>query len=677
MIKPMYLVFFLTLSLLACNNEELFVEPIADAVVDGTAPEDTDPVAPPTTTPCDFNLATVTANSTVIINCVMDLGGQTITLPNNVTIVYEGGDIVNGTINFGNTNVVSGELLNSTLTIAGSKPQTKDPVFNFDPKRWGIVEGVVPDDVAFKNKSILETLFVEIRSMGITTFSIDKMDAYFKVDGALNQGVPETHAINIPSGFNLVMSANTHLRMQPNGHFRAALLAIYNEKNITVSGGYLHGDREQHNYNSGYVDSDGSTGPSNEWVHTMLIKGGENIIIDGVTFQDATGDGLQISGIYPYYDSRRIRSKEIKIINNSFFRARRINLTLTDCEQIIIENNKFIDGGIDMPNSNGTAPSCDFNIEAFRGRDSSGKLIEYERVSNVYISNNIQKLSNSASQPRAGGFYFSHGNGPIVFEKNEVESIVYFSVVDGVKIHDNILKGGVGAGIASNTYRNDFVYGNEVYNNKIFGTVNVAGNGVTVRDNEIEGVDGIYLGAGAKDSGLGVSNSLIKNNTIKANGRGIVAINTTTNTVIEGNTIDMLGGSTYAFALYNNWEGELGIMSANFVVQNNIVTGTKGNDTGAPTSVIGANSISVLNNSLGAILISGGKNTIFKNNIVDAELNKSGFEFTADCPNSNFSENTITIYSSKTPLAISLVKLAQGIKLSSSLSMENNELIKK
>jgi hypothetical protein len=681
--KPMLLLFFITLSFASCNNEELFIDDVVEVVDDTPIDPDNPPVEDPNSgstdasAPCDFTLDAVQSGDTVIINCMMDLGGATINLPSNVTIVYEGGDIINGTINFSDSSVISGELLNASLTLSGATPLLKDPVFNFDPTRWGIVEGIVSDEIALSNRDILEGMFLTTKDMGVTTFSIDNLDAYFKVDGYLNEGVPETHAVNIPSDFNLVMSDNTHLRMQPNGHFRASLLAIYNTKNITVTGGYLHGDREEHNYNSNFIDSDGSTGPSYEWVNAMSIKGGENITIKEVTFLDAAGDGLQISSIYHYFDPRNIRSKNIEIFNNKFVRNRRMNLTLTDCEQIYIENNEFIDGGIDMPNSNGVAPSCDFNIEPFRSRDSNGNLIEYQRVSHVYIRNNKQTLSHLESKSMAGGFYFSHGNGPIIFENNEIESIVYFSTVEGVIIRDNILKGGVGAGIASNTNRTDFVFGNEVYNNKITGTVVVAGNGVTVRDNEIEGGDGIYLGAGAKESSLGVSNAVIKDNNIKASGRGIVAINTTSNTIIEGNTIDMLTGSTSALTLYNSWDERDVGTSANFVVRNNTVTGVKGNDTGAPTSVIGASSISIINNSLGAILVSGGKNTIFKNNNVDVELNKSAFEFLADCPNSIFSDNTITLYTSKTPLQIGLVKLASGVQLSSSLLMENNQIIEK
>ncbi len=674
-VKKMCFVMFLVISFISCNNEELFVEPINEVEEEentDTPKDNEDPVIDATEA-CDFTVDDIQPNSEVIIDCILDLGGETFTLPENVTFIFDGGDIKNGTLNFSGGSVIDGALMNNTLTIGGTKPQVKDPVFTFIPSRWGIVEGVVSDDVARNNRDIIESIMFDIKDFGVHTFQINKMDAYFKIDGLLNESVPELHAINIPSDFNLKMSNETHFRMQPHGHFRASLIAIYDAENITVTGGNLHGEREQHNYNSNFVDSDGATGPSHEWVNTMAIKGGRNIIIDGVTFEDAAGDGIVISSIYFYYEARHIRSKQIQVINNTFKRARRINLTLVNCEQITINNNDFIDGGADLANSTGTAPSCDFNMEPVRSWNGD-ELIEYERVSDVTISNNRQHFSASNTDESGGGFYFSHGNGPIVFENNEIDSNVSFSTVEGLIIRNNTINSGINAGIPSNSDRVDFVFGNEIYGNTINGGVKVGGNGVAVTDNDIEGNIGVYLGAGAKSDDVGVTNSLIKGNRIKANQRGIMAINSTSNTVIEENTVDMLDGSTFALNLYNSWAGT---GDANFVVKNNIVTGTKGNDTGAPTSLIGANSISVLNNKLGSVQITDGGNIEFKNNDIDAEINKDGLIFNSDCPNSTFTENNITLYTSKTPLNIEWVKIKDGVQLSNSVTVDANTFIEK
>ncbi|TXE11666.1 hypothetical protein FUA26_06245 [Seonamhaeicola algicola] len=683
---PLLALCVFSFNVVSCNNEELFVE---ETLIEETpeeeaeeTPEDTeeDPteddtdtteetVAADPTQPCDFTLTNLAPNSTVIINCIMDLEGATVDIPAGVTIVYEGGDIINGTLNFLGDAEIGGELLNDTFTITGTTPQVKADYFQLIPERWGIVEGKVNDEVARNNRDILEATFFKLHDLGIATVKIDAMDAYFKVDGYLNEGVPEVHAVNLPSDFTLEMTDNTHLRMQPNGHFRASLMAIYDEKNITVRGGFLHGERNEHNYNSGFVDSDGTTSGSHEWVHTMAIKGGENIVIDGVTFQDATGDGISISSIYFYFDSRHIRSKNIRIINNKFLRARRINLTLVNCEDIYIENNEFIDGGVDTPNSKGTAPSCQFNIEPVRHWDN-GTLVEYERVSDVYMRNNKGILTGATG----GGFNISHGNGPIIFENNTIDSSVSYTTAEGVIIRNNVVNKYIKAGNPSNYNRTDFVFGNKVYGNKVYGGIVVGGNGVDIYDNDIEGDIGIYLGAGAKDSSLGVSNTTITNNSIKAKSRGIMAINATNNTLIEGNTIEMLEGSTFALNLYNTWSEN---SSSNFVVNNNIVTGTRTNESGAHTSLIGANSIRVTNNKLGCTIITGGQNTVFTGNVIDAEINKDGLVFNEDCPNSSFTDNTIILYTSKTPLKIKPINYKDGLTLSTSVQISNNEVVEK
>ncbi len=65
-IKPMLFVFLLMISLVSCNNEELFVEnTIVEDTEEPTTPEDNDTggeetaATPRVTTPCDFNLNNV------------------------------------------------------------------------------------------------------------------------------------------------------------------------------------------------------------------------------------------------------------------------------------------------------------------------------------------------------------------------------------------------------------------------------------------------------------------------------------------------------------------------------------------------------------------------------------------------------------------------------------------
>jgi hypothetical protein len=621
--------------------------------------------------------------STIDLNCSLNLEGQTVTLPADVTFLSDGGEISNGILSFSSTGKIDGELLNSEFIVEGDSVELTSDTFNFYSNKWGIVEGEVSDDTARNNRDILESLFLTIKDLNGSTFIIDEFDAYFKVDGLLSEAVPTNQGINIPSDFNLVMSDNTHLRMQPNGHFRASLLSIYNESNITVSGGFLHGDRDEHDYDSGYVDSDGSVGATNEWVHTMVIKAGQNVTIDGVTFMDATGDGISISGIGFYYQEDHIRSSEITITNSSFYRARRTNIVITNGYEITIESNNIIDGGIDTDNSTGTAPSSNLNIEASRAYDSEGNLIEYERVNNVYIRNNIQKVNDKEANPNSGQIQISHANGPIIIEENEmINTGVSFYTANGIQIINNTLtEGGISAGAAENFGRDDVVYDNVISGNNVItsGTaMNIAGNGVEVTSNHFEGTVGASFGAGAKTEDYGASNIEFTNNTVVGTSRGITTNNTMYNVLIDNNDIDLTDTAAFSAYLINRWS-EDNDDEADFVFSNNNITGQEeGSESGAPTLQLSGNSMTIENNSLGSLQISSsGNNLNILSNEIEAPIHKSGVTMSLDITNTAFDSNKVIIYPSLTNTSVECIKYTAGDseELSSSVTFNEEECI--
>ncbi len=429
-IKPMYVLCFMVLALVSCNNEELFVEPTSEVVVedDTTVPADDDTVAiPRVTTPCDFNLSNVAANATVIINCVMDLGGQSITLPAGVTLVYEGGDIVNGTINFGTSNVVSGELLNSSLTIAGTKPQMKDTTFNFDPKRWGIVEGWTTSAIAQKNNNILDGMMLQTRNMGVTTFKINKMDAYFETSfvtsTTTNQNYYPSEAVNVPSNFELIMTDETILRQYPVGDKKVpALLVVYDAENVTIRGGVLYGDRDIRVYQKENEEY-GS--------HLLHIRSGRNVVVDGVKFTMASVGGLFINSDGFTFNPDYNPTNNVLIKNCVFDKNRMMSLVITDGTNIIIENNEFIDTAQPTAKSDAGVVRWAMNFEPVRSRDPiTGELIEYQKVNNVIVRNNKERGSAN------GGFLVFAGDH-VTFENNDMESQITFSLASNIKILNN------------------------------------------------------------------------------------------------------------------------------------------------------------------------------------------------------------------------------------------------
>ena len=677
---------FIILFLYSCNNDDTSVNSNSDENTEengeenGGGNEDNDEPLITAIEPCTLSDFNIEESSTVIIDCLLDLEGQNIDIPSGVTFQFDGGDIFNGTLNFGTNGQIDGELLNSELIISGDIQLTSNE-FQFHPDRWKIVEGKVDDETARNNRDFLENLFLEIKDLGANTFVIDDLDAYFKVDGYLNEAIPTNQGINIPSDYNLVMSDNTHLRMQPNGHFRNCLVGIYNESNITITGGFLHGEREEHDYNSGFVDSDGSTGASNGWLHCMRIKGGQDIIIDGVTFMDPAGDGINISGINHFFQPDHVKSTNITIKNCEFYRARRTNVVITSGDEITIENNRIEDGGIDMENSTGTAPSSNFNIEAVRSYDSDGNLIEYQRVNNVYLRNNIQVVNDKEANPNAGSFQISHANGPIIIEGNEmINTGVGFFTADGVEIKNNtITNGSITAGSAENFGRESVVYDNIVSGNVVVtdGTaINISGNGVIVRDNEFEGVIGVSFGPGATDESKGASNIEFTNNTIVGSNRGIMTNNTMHNVTIDNNEIQLTEDATFAAVLVNRWSEDF-TDEANFIFSNNTITGEKeGSERGAPPTQFWGNSCTIQDNYMGELQFGSGNNVNVIGNKIEAPIHKSAILINNQITNTSFTSNEITIYPSITNIAVECVKIAEDIDLST-ITFTDQECIEK
>ncbi len=625
-LKTMLFVLIFMMSITSCNKEELFNEPV---VVVDEDPTDTD--EPDTdddddndidaTLPCDFTLDNVQPNSTIIINCILDLDGKTVDLPANVIIEYEGGDIINGTLNFDTNGIIDGNILNSTLTISGSNPQLKDPTFNFDPKRWGIVEGVTTSDIAWDNNKILQSAMFKAKELGVTTFKIDEIDAYF--EGARHEPgtnwYPTRQAVNIPSDFNLVMTDNTHLRIQPataqsqeldNG----AIFAIRDEDNITVTGGNLHGDRKVRYFSP---NNDGLEG-----AHLFYIESGRNVTLDGIKFIDGSKGGLNINSIRATFEPEYNPSRYIKVLNCEFINIRRMSVALTDGRDILFEGNTFTNTAQPGPNSSGGEVGYAMNMEATRVRDANGTLIEREKVTDIIIRGNKETGSR-------GGSISVHIGQNVTIEDNDFETPVTYTYANGTKIINNRFKG---KGASSNyaifaTGDGDTVYNNEIAGNVIedYSTGMILSSyDLDVHDNVVSGVEfGALLGK--------MKNSEFYNNDITATSFGIIVGNSWLDKVeIKGNTISA-GSENMKFSNSNNKPEHA---NYTFSVTDNICKTNK------KVSFYLVNGITFSKNEVAGIQISGSTNLTIKENIIKP-TDFDGIRLYNDHSNISLLNNTI------------------------------------
>lgn len=514
--KATYLLFIQTVLIFSCGSDD---EPTGPEI-DQDIPENV------ITTPCDFDLSNVAANATIIIDCVLDLNGEVVALPKDVHFEFGQGDIVNGTLVFAG-GTIDGRLLSNKLEVQGAVTLL-DPSFKFYALRWGLEEGSVTSEVALANNSILEEVMVMIRDLGATTFAIDKLDAYFEVTKVTSTTTnanwyPSREAVNIPSDLHLSMTENTHLRVFPAelGVSRegATLLAVRHESNITVSGGTLHGDREERQY---------SEDSGQEGSHLFHIHSGHNVTLDGIKFDQGSVGSLTIYSTGFSFNDNYEPTTGVVIKNCDFYKSRRMAIALTDGRDVLIEGNTFIDTGLDSPNSEGGEVGYAINIEPDRYRDENGILKERQRVFDVLIRGNTESGSR-------GGFVTLTIGQDLTVEDNDIGTRVVYSLVSDIKVINNRFKA---SGTAVDSW-----------------AIFAAGTGVTVFNNEVAGntIEGYSLGIV-----VGSNEAYVHDNSIKKSGAGI-QISKAYKARITDNIIDVTGNGIQA----TNTQGDRVVVSGN------------------------------------------------------------------------------------------------------------------
>ncbi|WP_027391617.1 right-handed parallel beta-helix repeat-containing protein [Aquimarina latercula] len=543
---PYFLLIVFTISFFACSTENIEdvisedEEVIEDEDDDQEEEEDDEIISD---TLCDFDLSGLAANSTVTIDCLLDLEGQTINLPPNVTFDFDGGDIFNGTLIFSG-GTIDGRLLNSKLGTEGNV-NLKDPVFKFTATRWeNIVQGQTTSDIALKNTAEFENLMIRIKEMGGTTFETNVFDAFFETTKVTSTTADQNfyasvEAINVPSDFHLKMSNNTNLRQFPaaGGIENGTVIAVRDSDNVTISGGNIIGDRNDRIYSPQDVGLEGT--------HLLHVHSGRNVTIDGVNFIEGSKGAIAIYSLGFRFNPDYVPTYGIKVINCSFTNIRRMGIALTDGSDILIEGNTFTNVGQPMSGSDGGEVGYAINIEAFRTRDDNGVLMENERAFDILITRNTEINSRV-------GFTAATIGQDITIDDNDIETRCIISLASGTKITNNRFNASAAAAerfaIFAAGSHSETVFDNEIANNSIVGyAIGIATdtNDINVHDNTItNGEIGIQL----KDT----SDSMFNNNIINVNGTGISATNTfVNNTSINENEVTA-GGFHLFLTGFNN-----------------------------------------------------------------------------------------------------------------------------
>jgi hypothetical protein len=564
-----YLYFISALVFASCDDAISIEEEII------TPPEEVipDPIPDEKNTPKDYDFQSTQANDTLNIAYSHDLGGQTINLASNVLINYNGGELINGTLVF-QEGKIDGKLLNQKLKIHGNKP-LKSSTFVFDKSKWNIVEGEVSNEVALTNAETLEKLFADVKSYGADVFQIDDLDAYFQITNEKNLINGRDAAISVPSDFSLEMTNNTHLRVQANRYAKYQLLSILGVSNVSISGGNLYGDRDTHDYTP-ITTVTGHTYTAHEWGHLISIETGINIKIDNVHLSHAAGDGIDIHSLKFAFDPNYVGSNNITITNCVFNSNRRNNLSITDGYNMLVENNTFLNAGVDTQNSKGIAPGFSIDVEAQRSRDANGDLKYYQLAKDITIRNNTESGS------KVGAFTVAIGMD-VLIENNTVEGSIGFTFASGVKIKGNRITSARTAAITAGKP----VETNTVFNNEISGNIiSDASLGIILYNQSVKVFDNEITNCKTGITMKNLKNAEIYNNTIQgnvANAYGIYThISTADDVTIRNNNIN-IPYKPIAFVNVNLESGQ----------ENNTVTVLDNNLNGGKVSISNSNGIIV------------------------------------------------------------------------------------
>lgn len=200
-------------------------------------------------------------------------------------------------------------------------------------------------------------------------------DGIYMVDA-----VDKETQLNLRRSMTLKLSTGATLKAIPNNSVSSSILTIAGVSKVTVIGGTLEGDREQH------------AGKSGEWGMGIRIgPRAEHITVSGVTAKEMWGDGFYVEG------ARNVTFCSVTADHN-----RRQGLSVIEVDGLLVTNSVF-------ENTRGTPPSAGIDLEPdaaaqpvanvrilhskFLNNAGAGILISGQKhtsnVSNVAITNNL------------------------------------------------------------------------------------------------------------------------------------------------------------------------------------------------------------------------------------------------------------------------------------------------
>lgn len=251
-------------------------------------------------------------NTIYVITYDYSLRGQTITVPENCVLLFEGGSLKNGTIVGNYTNIIASSVkLFDNIVISGT---------------WK-VQNIVDTWFNFSSSPSVDNID---NFNNLSAMSSDCCVNDIVINGSYCTSLKNGSVIQLTSNTNLILKGK--ISLLPNNLTSYSILSGINKQNISITGGgQLIGDLENHIGNTG------------EWGFGIGLIGCSNVSVSNIESSYMWGDGIYIGASDDTNEetiSNNVQITKCKCIYN-----RRQGISVTGAINVLIENCYFSNTG--------------------------------------------------------------------------------------------------------------------------------------------------------------------------------------------------------------------------------------------------------------------------------------------------------------------------------------------
>lgn len=314
------------------------------------------------------------ARNSFVINSDYTLLGNTVVVPDGLTLVFSGGSVDHGELRGSNSKVsVKGSqpVFGLDIKISGTwdVPEVHDGWFAFNDEEDFASNQIIHNILAFSNDEIpchvffeeKRTYYFELPYKGRTDLA--NLLSFKMVDGKKKRNYSELNndeyaylrIFTIPS--NTHLTVNNTLKMLPTNQGAYFVFWEYGKEKVIVDGvGTIAGDNDWHRYDSPFLGKN----YFGEWGHVFCCLRCNDFSFKDITVSDAFGDCIYYSGSYYPHEKNSRWASNLTMENVKILRARR-NGVAVGARHVRISKCHF--EGCGTKEVNGTRPQCAIDFE--------------------------------------------------------------------------------------------------------------------------------------------------------------------------------------------------------------------------------------------------------------------------------------------------------------------------